>query len=131
MMYKTIGMLLLAITMLLATPTVTQAQGVQIGKPLHCVPMKIIWMGYDQDENETLLFTAVHSGSSHPVMTYWNTKTDTMTTIEFVELTSTRQDGSTIDQQFGCIIMTGELTRIYDLSTPIKKKLEEKNDGRP
>ena len=130
-MYKTIGMLLLAITMLLATPTVTQAQGVQIGKPLHCVPMKIIWMGYDQDENETLLFTAVHSGSSHPVMTYWNTKTDTMTTIEFVELTSTRQDGSTIDQQFGCIIMTGELTRIYDLSTLIKKKLEEKNDGRP
>lgn len=126
-MYKTIGMLLLAITMLLATPTVTQAQsmGVQIGKPLHCVPMKVIWMGYDQDENETLVYTAVHSGSSHPVMTYWNTKTDTVTTIEFVELTSNRQDGSTIDQQFGCIVAIGELTRIYDLSSLIKKKLEK------
>ena len=117
-------MLLLAITMLLATPTVTQAQSVQIGKPLHCVPMKVIWMGYDQDENETLVYTAVHSGSSHPVMTYWNTKTDTVTTIEFVELTSNRQDGSTIDQHFGCIVAIGELTRIYDLSSLIKKKSE-------
>ena len=123
-MYKTIGMLLLAITMLLATPTVTQAQGVQLGKPLHCVPMKIIWMAYDQDKDETLVYTAVHSGSSHPVMTYWNTKTDTVTTIEFVELTSNRQDGSTIDQQFGCIVAIGELTRIYDLSSLIKKKSE-------
>lgn len=124
-MYKTIGMLLLAITMLLATPTVTQAQGVQLGKPLHCVPMKIIWMAYDQDKDETLVYTAVHSGSSHPVMTYWNTKTDTITTVEFVELTSNRQDGTTMDQQFGCIVAIGELSRIYDLSTLIKKKLEK------
>ena len=124
-MYKTIGMLLLAITMLLATPTVTQAQGVQLGKPLHCVPMKIIWMAYDQDKDETLVYTAVHSGSSHPVMTYWNTKTDTITTVEFVELTSNRQDGTTIDQQFGCIVAIGELSRIYDLSTLIKKKSEK------
>ncbi len=120
-------MLLLAITMLLATPTVTQAQGmgVQIGKPLHCVPMKVIWMGYDQDENETLVYTAVHSGSLHPVMTYWNTKTDTVTTIEFVELTSNTQDGDIIDQQFGCIVAVGDLNRIYDISTIIKKKLEK------
>ena len=124
-MYKTIGMLLLAITMLLATPTVTQAQGVQLGKPLHCVPMKIIWMAYDQDKDETLVYTAVHSGSSHPVMTYWNTKTDTITTVEFVELTSNRQDGTTTDQQFGCIVAIGELSRIYDLSTLIKKKSEK------
>lgn len=124
-MYKTIGMLLLAITMLLATPTVTQAQGVQLGKPLHCVPMKIIWMAYDQDKDETLVYTAVHSGSSHPVMTYWNTKTDTITTVEFVELTSNRQDGTTMDQQFGCIVAIGELSRIYDLSTLIKKKSEK------
>lgn len=125
MMYKTIGMLLLAITMLLATPTVTRAQGVQLGKPLHCVPMKIIWMAYDQDKDETLVYTAVHSGSSHPVMTYWNTKTDTITTVEFVELTSKREDGTTMDQQFGCIVAIGELSRIYDLSTLIKKKSEK------
>ena len=124
-MYKTIGMLLLAITMLLATPTVTQAQGVQLGKPLHCVPMKIIWMAYDQDKDETLVYAAVHSGSSHPVMTYWNTKTDTITTVEFVELTSEREDGTTMDQQFGCIVAIGELSRIYDLSTLIKKKSEK------
>tara|TARA_B100002019_G_C20789673_1_gene366043 strand:+ start:158 stop:538 length:381 start_codon:yes stop_codon:yes gene_type:complete len=124
-MYKTIGMLLLAITMLLATPTVSQAQAVQLGKPLHCVPMKIIWMAYDQDEDETLVYTAVHSGSSHPVMTYWNTKTDTITTVEFVELTSVQEGGSTVDQQYGCIVAIGDLNRIYDLSTIIKKKSEK------
>lgn len=82
-------------------------------------------MAYDQDKDETLVYTAVHSGSSHPVMTYWNTKTDTITTVEFVELTSKREDGTTMDQQFGCIVAIGELSRIYDLSTLIKKKSEK------
>ena len=66
-MYKTIGVLVLAI--LLAIPTVTRAQVVQLGKPLHCVPMRLLWMGFDQDKDETLVFTAAHTGSSHPVMT--------------------------------------------------------------
>ena len=131
-MYNTIGMLLLAITMLLAAPTVTQAQSVQIGKPLHCVPMKVIWMGYDQDEDETLLFTAVHTGTTHPILTYWNTKTDKMTTIEFVQINTPMANGSGIvEQQYGCVTMVGDLTRIYDLGPLIKNKIENNNDDSP
>ena len=123
MMYKTIGVLVLAI--LLAIPTVTRAQVVQLGKPLHCVPMRLLWMGFDQDKDETLVFTAAHTASSHPVMTYWNTKTDKMTVIEFVEITTTKNDGNPLEQQYGCVLMQGDLNRIYDLSSVIKNKMKK------
>lgn len=83
-------------------------------------------MGFDQDKDETLVFTAAHTGSSHPVMTYWNTKTDKMTVIEFVEITTVQEDGSPLEQQYGCILMAGDLTRIYDISSVIKNKMKNK-----
>ena len=55
-----------------------------------------------------------------------------MTTIEFVQINTPMANGrGIVEQQYGCVTMVGDLTRIYDLGPLIKNKIENDNDDSP
>ena len=120
-MSKILGLILLA---WLLIPTSVAAQMIPLGKPTFCLPMTQMWAAYKGDENEVMLYTAVHVNSEHPIMTYWNVRTDVVSTIEYVDVELEDQFGNIKEQQVGCVVSIGQLTSAIDFDSIQAKKLE-------
>ena len=73
--------------------------------------MQLAWMNFEQNEDEIKIYSAVHSGTEYPVMVYWNKNDNSITTIEFVEVTSKKKGSEKTKDvgQYACVAVVGDL----------------------
>ena len=126
LMSKIFGLILLV---WLLIPTSVAAQMIPLGKPTFCLPVAQMWTAYAGDENEVLLFSAIHVNSENPVTTYWNPVTDVVSVIEYTDMILEDQFGRTKEQQVGCIVAMGKVTTMIDFDSISAKEVERKKQG--
>lgn len=128
-MSKIFGLILLAWLLIPTSVAAQQQQMIPLGKPTFCLPIAQMWAAYAGDENEILLFSAVHANTDNPITTYWNPVTDVVSVIEYTEMVLEDRFGRQIEQQLGCVVAIGKVTTMIDFDSIPAKEMERKKQG--